>query len=173
MFSGGKMDTVKNRVSIRRMKFEDADAVSHIYCLITQNTVDEKFKKRVQSHSVSNENEAPFVAELDGKVIGFMISYVLKLGFEAEKSAYIATMGIHPKHMGQTIGVAMIKEVFDFYKSLNITRVYTSVRWDATDILSFFKTVDFGRSKLINLKRNLNQLSPAIPTESSECRQSP
>ena len=167
------MDTVNSRVTIRRMKLEDTKAVSHIYSLITQNTVDENFKKRIQDHTAPDEHEAPFVAELDGEVIGFMISYVLKVGFEAERSAYIATMGIHPKHMGQTIGVAMINEVFDFYKSRNITRVYTSVRWDATDILSFFKTVDFGRSKMINLKRNLNQLNSAIPAEFSECRQSP
>jgi len=168
---GEAMNIAENTVSIRKMKVDDADAISDIYSMITQNTVDAEFKNRVREHAVLNCHEAPFVAELNGKVIGFMISYIVKLGFEAEKSAYIATMGIHPQYMGQSIGACLIREVSKFYKSQGIVRVYTSVRWDAADILSFFKTVDFGRSNFINLKRDLNQLNLESPQDAPGCRQ--
>ncbi|RPJ10835.1 MAG: GNAT family N-acetyltransferase, partial [Desulfobacteraceae bacterium] len=36
-----------------------------------------------------------------------------------------------------------------------IKDVYTSVRWDSVDLLSFFKTLGFDRSNFINLKKSL------------------
>jgi hypothetical protein len=49
----------------------------------------------------------------------------------------------------------MTKEIFMFYKARGISAVYTSVRWDSTDLLSFFKTVGFERSNYINLKYDI------------------
>ena len=85
-----------------------------------------------------------------------MISYILPFGFGAEDCAYIATMGVHPKYMDQGIGAGMTKEIFMFFKSRGIANVYTSVRWDSTDLLSFFKTMGFERSNYINLKQSLD-----------------
>ena len=57
--------------------------------------------------------------------------------------------------MGQGIGAALAQETFDFYRSRGIENVYTSVRWDSTDMLSFFKTLGFDRSNFINLRKVL------------------
>jgi len=95
------------------------------------------------------------VAELDGTVAGFMISYIMTLGFGIEKSAWIATLGVNPKYMGQGIGAQLSREVFKFYQAEGVHNVYTSVRWDSTDLLSFFKTLGFDRSNFINLRKVL------------------
>ena len=149
------MDTVGRKIVIRKLKEEDAEDISEIYSLITQTTANPDFKRVVQEHVRHEGHEAHFVAELEGKVVGFMISYILPLGFGAEKSAYIATMGVHPKFMGMGVGAGMTEEIFKFYKSKGITHVYTSVRWDSTDLLSFCKTMGFERSEFINLKKDL------------------
>jgi ribosomal protein S18 acetylase RimI-like enzyme len=141
-------------VVIRRLKPTDTDEISRIYREITQKPARADFKQLVEAHSLSSE-DACFVAELDGKVIGFMISYILTLGFGIEKSAWIATLGIHPKYMGQGIGGKLAEEVFRFYRTEGIQNVYTSVRWDSTDLLSFFKTLGFDRSNFINLRKVL------------------
>jgi len=36
-----------------------------------------------------------------------------------------------------------------------VKKIYTSVRWDSTDLLSFFKAVGFERSDFINLRKDL------------------
>jgi N-acetylglutamate synthase-like GNAT family acetyltransferase len=84
-----------------------------------------------------------------------MISYILTFGFGIEKSAWIATLGVDPEYMGQGLGDRLAREIFKLYKQMGISRVYTSVRWDSTDLLSFFKTQGFDRSKFINLKKDL------------------
>jgi hypothetical protein len=57
--------------------------------------------------------------------------------------------------MGQEIGASLAKEIFEYYKAHGIDNVYTSVRWDSTDLLSFFKTLGFDRSNFINLRKVL------------------
>lgn len=150
------MDQVEKEVSIRRWKTDDVDEICEIFSLITNKGVDADFKRMVleRAQKVGLE-DGHFVAELHGKIVGFMISYILPFGFGAEDCAYIATMGVHPKYMDQGIGAGMTKEIFMFFKSRGITNVYTSVRWDSTDLLSFFKTMGFERSNYINLKQSL------------------
>jgi len=141
-----------DNVEIRRLRKEDSVEISRIYSAITMKPANEDFKRVVEDHS-TRDNEACFVAELQGKVVGFMISYILTAGFGEAKSAWIATLGVDPHFMGQGIGASLAKEIFAFYKTEGIENVYTSVRWDSTDMLSFFKTLGFDRSNFINLRK--------------------
>ena len=143
-----------NKMRIRKLIKEDATQISRIYAAITMQDVDPDFKRVVEDHAQSDD-EACFVAESDGKVVGFMISYILTAGFGMNKSAWIATLGVDPNCMGQGIGANLAEEIFKYYKSQGIENVYTSVRWDSTDILSFFKILGFDRSNFINLRKVL------------------
>ena len=144
---------MKNMV-IRRLVKEDAEDVDRIYAAITRKPVSADFKRVVADHA-NREDSACFVAEINGKVVGFMISYILTAGFGMTQSAWIPTLGVSPDHMGQGIGAALAQEIFAFYRSRGIENVYTSVRWDSTDMLSFFKTLGFDRSNFINLRKVL------------------
>ncbi|MBW2468019.1 MAG: GNAT family N-acetyltransferase, partial [Deltaproteobacteria bacterium] len=135
---------------IRRLKADDADAITEIYAAITRRSVEPDFKRVVEGHAQNGE-EACFVAEHEGKVVGFMISYILTAGFGETKSAWIATVGVDPEFMGQGIGAEMARKTFEIYRDTGIEKVYTTVRWDSTDLLSFFKTLGFDRSEFINL----------------------
>ena len=142
-------------IIIRELVIGDIEAISEIYSGIIQDPVKPDFKELIQRHAERKEDLC-FVAEVDGKVVGFMVSYILTLGFGIEKSAWIATLGVNPKYMGQGIGAQLSREVFKFYKAEGIHNVYTSVRWDSTDLLSFFKTLGFDRSNFINLRKVLD-----------------
>ena len=141
-------------IRIRELDAADADDIADIYASIVRKPVDKDFKTLIENHARS-KNDICFVAELDGRVIGFMISYILTFGFGIEKSAWIATLGVDPEYMGQGIGDGLAREIFTLYKRIGISHVYTSVRWDSTDLLSFFKTLGFDRSIFINLKKDL------------------
>ncbi len=144
---------MKNMV-IRRLVKEDAEDVDRIYAAITRKPVSADFKRVVADHA-DREDSACFVAEINGKVVGFIISYILTAGFGMTQSAWIPTLGVSPDQMGQGIGAALAQEIFGFYRSRGIENVYTSVRWDSTDMLSFFKTLGFDRSNFINLRKVL------------------
>ena len=140
---------------IRRLEVEDAEEISRIYAAITRRPVEPDFKRVVEEQAKRGE-EACFVTEYQGQVVGFMISYILTAGFGEAKSAWIATLGVDPKFMGQGIGANMAQKIFEIYRTEGIESVYTTVRWDSTDLLSFFKTLGFDRSHFINLRKVIN-----------------
>lgn len=141
-----------DKVKIRKLQKEDANEISRIYAAITRQSMDLDFRRVVEDHAERND-EACFVAEREGKVVGFMISYILTAGFGMPKSAWIATLGVDPDFMGGGIGAGLAEETFKYYKAHGIENVYTSVRWDSSDMLSFFKTLGFDRSNFINLRK--------------------
>jgi len=143
-----------DKVQIRHLQKNDSEEISRIYAAITMTAEDPDFKRVVEEHA-QNNTEACFVAESDGKVVGFMISYILTAGFGMPKSAWIATLGVDTSCMGQGIGATLADEILKYYKAEGIENVYTSVRWDSTDLLSFFKTLGFDRSNFINLRKVL------------------
>jgi len=141
-------------ILIRKLRAKDAEDISRIYAAITQTAVRDDFIHIIEEQ-VNRDEDASFVAELNGRVVGYMISIVISMGFGIKKSTWVANMGVNPKFMGQGIGERMAKEIFKFSKAKDIKDVYTSVRWDSPDLLSFFKTLGFDRSNFINLRKIL------------------
>jgi predicted N-acetyltransferase YhbS len=137
---------------IRKLEERDADDISRIQESITKEagTVD---YHRVVEEEAKKEDRVGFVAELDGRVVGFMITYIIHGGFGLEESAWIGLFGVDPKYMGQGIGQRMAKEAFILLKQIGINNVFSSVMWDSTDLLSFFKSLGFDRCEFINLKK--------------------
>jgi len=112
--------------------------------------------KQIVAEQVKRKVDSSYVAEIKGKVVGFMISYITYGNFGADRCAWIAMFGVNPKLMGQGIGKRLAEEIFKVYKEKGVTEVFTSVRWDAIDILSFFKTLSFERSNFINLWKKID-----------------
>jgi len=143
-----------DNLKIRKIKIEDAEDISKIQYIITKSPVTIDFKHVIEKQ-ILTDGDASFVAEVKGKVVGYMISYIIYGGFGLEKGAWIATMGVDPKFMGQGIGKRLAKEIFKVYQDKGISHIFTSVRWDSVDLLSFFKTSGFDRSEFINLRKDL------------------
>ena len=139
---------------IRSIKIEDADDIGRIQTSITKSPAKIDFRQVIEEQA-QRDKDASFVAEIDGRVAGFMISYILYGGFGLEKSAWIATLGVDPKFMGRGIGKKLAEEILAVYRGMGINDIYTSVRWDSVDLLSFFKTLGFDRSNFINLRKEL------------------
>ncbi len=97
-----------------------------------------------------------YVAARDGQIVGFIIGEVKGEGFGLEKSGWIEVVGVHPRQMGVGIGHAMAGKLFEYFKRRGIRDIYTVVRWDAVDMLSFFKSVGFDRSKGSGIHRQIS-----------------
>jgi len=137
------------------MKETDAKAIGRIDAAIEKRPTLLDFEQIV-AEEVTRKVDASYVAEIKGKVVGFMISYITYGNFGADRCAWIAMFGVDPRWMGQGIGKRLAEKIFKVYKEKGVTEVFTSVRWDATDILSFFKTLGFERSNFINLWKKID-----------------
>jgi len=149
------MDNLSDNFIIRSIKIEDSDDICRIQASITKSPATIDFRQVIEEQ-VQGDKDASFVAEVDNRIVGFMISYIVYGGFGLEKSAWIATLGVDPQFMGQGIGKRLAKEILRACQDRGIKSVFTSVRWDSVDLLSFFKTLDFDRSNFMNLRKKLD-----------------
>lgn len=149
------MDELLKNLQIRKIKAEDASDIGSIQAAITKSPTNIDFRQIIEEQ-VRKDEDVSFVAEVDGKVVGYMISYIVFGGFGLEKGAWIATLGVEPKFMGRGIGKKLAEEILAVYREKGINDIYTSVRWDSVDLLSFFKTLGFDRSNFINLRKELD-----------------
>ena len=149
------MNNLIENMVIRKIKVNDADEISKIQASITKSPAKIDFRHIIEDQ-VRKDDYASFVAEIDGKIVGFMLSYIVYGGYGLEKSAWIATLGVDPKFMGKGIGKRLAEEILRVYEKWGIKHIFTSVRWDSADLLSFFKTLGFDRSNFINLRKELD-----------------
>jgi len=149
------MDKLVENLQIRKIETEDASDIGNIQAAITKSPTNIDFRQIIEDQTRKDE-DASFVAVIDGRVVGYMISYIVFGGFGLEKGAWIATLGVDPKFMGQGIGKRLAEEILEFYRKKGVNDIYTSVRWDSVDLLSFFKTLGFDRSNFINLRKELD-----------------
>jgi ribosomal protein S18 acetylase RimI-like enzyme len=148
------MEKVSDKLLIRKIKVEDADQIREIHSSITNIAAEIDFRCIIEQQLLRDE-DISYVAEVDGRLVGFIVSSLVYGGFGLEKSAWITNFGVHPDFMAKGIGKALARELFKVYKKKGVENIFSSVPWDSVDILSFFKTLGFDRSGLINLRKDL------------------
>jgi ribosomal protein S18 acetylase RimI-like enzyme len=146
---------VLENITIRKLNAADADGVLRIYKSITLQSGDINIEEVIADRALKG-NDACFVAEHEGRLVGFIVSYLLTGSFGIQQSAWIPTFGVDPDYMGHGIGKKLAEAVFNYYRAKGVRNVYTSVRWYDTDVLSYLRTLGFDRSEFINLQKRLD-----------------
>ena len=146
---------MEKTVNIRKLSLADMASIQEIRKAISKEDDSEEFIRFLEQQVSDERGESNLVAEIKSQVVGYMVSTILYAGFGLKKSAWIMAIGVHPDHMGQGVGLELARKTCDIYKSKGVDNIYSSVLWDSTDVLSFFKKLGFERSDFINLKKRL------------------
>ncbi len=139
-------------IKIRAMLKEDLPAVIRIQETIIQRPVSSVWKEHLQAE-MNRPASYCLVAVSEGLVVGFVVGEVKIGAFGAEKTGWLGYVGVTPKKMGQGVGRTLARALFEAFKKDGVEDVYTAVRWDSADMLSFFKSLGFDRSNFINLHK--------------------
>ncbi len=103
------------------------------------------------------ERDACLAAELDGKLVGFLVGDVRTWDFgEDEEVGWIRIVGIDPAYQGKGVGKALGEALMKYFGERGITKVRTTVEWDSGDLIAYFRTLGFERSGFIGLERTLD-----------------
>jgi ribosomal protein S18 acetylase RimI-like enzyme len=94
------------------------------------------------------------VAELEGKVIGFIVGEVSGWEFGIpETVGWISTIGVDPDYQHKGVARKLSQEFIKNLKAIGVSVVYTLVNWNDWDLLKFFHTMGFTRGgEMINLQ---------------------
>jgi ribosomal protein S18 acetylase RimI-like enzyme len=142
-------------IKIRKIGTDNIPEMVAIQEAILQKKVSKKWIRMVKAR-LTKQEAVGFVVSMDDRVAGFIIGEIKGGSFGLEQSGWIEVVGVHPGHMGVGIGRVLAKKLFEFFKKKGIRDIYTTVLWDAGDMLSFFKAIGFDRSPFINLRKHLD-----------------
>lgn len=100
--------------------------------------------------------EACVVADLDGKVVGFMLGELRggEFGLE-EETGWIEVLGVDPRMRGKSIGRRLTEAMLDHFRSSGAHSVRTLVEEGMGGIGEFFSALGFSRSPIVAFAKRL------------------
>ena len=148
-------EEMAKRVKLRPLVYEDLEQVVAIDAKVGPHRGREYWQRKFELA----ENRPPgtsIVAELDGKVIGFIMGEVSGWEFGVpEDYAWLNIIGVHPDYPRMGIGKRLVEELIHQFKLIGVKTVYTLVNWYDPQLLPFFRHMGFHRGDLINLERKI------------------
>jgi ribosomal protein S18 acetylase RimI-like enzyme len=96
------------------------------------------------------------VAELDGKVIGFIIGGASRWEYGVpENIGWIDTIGVDPDYQRKGIAKILFTEMTNKLKKLGVDTIITFVKRRDPILLNFFNSLGFQKGDMINLELDI------------------
>jgi ribosomal protein S18 acetylase RimI-like enzyme len=149
---GRKMSNFLDKLLIRVMEADDLDAIVNIDTKVLGETRRDYWMTKIVKQAESRPHDASLVAEMDGKVIGFILGEVSGWEFKVPNNiGWIDTIGIDPDYQNRGIAKGLASTCVQNLKQYSVDTIYTLVNWNDWDLLQFFHAMGFSRGDMINL----------------------
>lgn len=137
------MSTTDPVVKVRGLDTVDIGDVVAIDEKISGEYRPDVWDRRI-AYYLRRDPDASLVAELDGRVVGFMLGEVRagEFGLE-EATGWIEVLGVDPEVRGKAIGRRLAEAMLAHFRSLGAVKVRTLVDDAMPDIAGFFGSLGF------------------------------
>ena len=159
---------MREKVKIRVLDENDLDAVVGIDKRVLGKERRAFWKRKIAYAGIYPR--PALVAEIQGKVVGFILGYVSGWEFGVPDTiGWIDTLGVDPAYQRRGIGKALFNELIDIFKRSGreetieteetekrkvegVNVVYTLASWTDWDLLQFYHAMGFQKGEMLNLK---------------------
>jgi predicted N-acetyltransferase YhbS len=145
------MNSLEN-VKIRSLKREDLDAIVEIDEKVLGEYRRDYWERKLELMN-NKFSQISLVAEMEGKVVGFILGDVSGWEFGVpETIGWIETIGVDPGYQKKGLATSLTHELISNLKATGVKTIYTLVSWNDWDLLQFFHSMGFTRGDMINLE---------------------
>lgn len=143
------------QVRIRPLDELDIGSIVRIDERITGTYRPDIWERRAMYY-LRRDPDASQVAEVDGRVVGFMLADLRagEFGLE-EPSGWVERFGIDPDHRGRDLGAGMFEAIVRHFRGEGAIAVRTLVDMKDENVAGFLKALGFGPSTLQALEIRL------------------
>jgi ribosomal protein S18 acetylase RimI-like enzyme len=97
-------------------------------------------------------------AEIDGKLVGFIISEVRRWEFgRGGMTGWILILGVDHEYQGMGVGHKLSSTLLDHFRKKNITKIRTMVEWHEGELISYFKSLGFNMLGMLPLEKEISR----------------
>ncbi len=96
-----------------------------------------------------------YVAELDGKVVGFLMGRILERRYAPYVGAWVEILGIVPDLKHQGIGSRLLQSFLDGCKAKGVQDVHAVASIRDTEVKPFLEAFGFKEGELVHLHKRL------------------
>jgi ribosomal protein S18 acetylase RimI-like enzyme len=142
-------------VKVRPLTDLDIDAVTRIDERITRRYRPEVWEERI-AYYIRRDPDSSQVAELGGKVVGFMLGEVRggEFGLD-EPTGWIEFFGVDPDVRGRSLGRALIEALLAHFRAQGAHIARTIVASEDAGIAGFLAAMAFVPAPLTTLEKRL------------------
>jgi ribosomal protein S18 acetylase RimI-like enzyme len=141
------------KVNIRRMVRSDIHEVLALDRIIRGSSCDVISYEDLASANPGTPPDLSFVAEVDGKIIGFSINRSMYLMVPLTEVCIIHAIYIHPDYQGRGIGRKLIQAVLYHCQTEDICTVRALIPEGNKELQALFERQGFQRSSIVNFDK--------------------
>jgi ribosomal protein S18 acetylase RimI-like enzyme len=141
-------------VYIRNLENDDLDAIVAIEDRVTGVARRDYWRKRIEISEAIRPHWASLVAELDNRVVGFLLGRAGELEFGLPGTiAWIEIIGVDPAYRHRGIARELLEQFTSSAEGHGVKTVFTLVGRDQPDIKSFFDRVGFAQGEMLHFQK--------------------
>jgi ribosomal protein S18 acetylase RimI-like enzyme len=149
------MQTLATDVRIRPANELDLQAIIEIDEKIGGSYRPEVWERRL-AYYIRRDPDSSVVAEIEGKVVGFMLGEVRSGEFGLdEPTGWVEVLGVDPSCRGLRIGQRLAEAMFEHFRGRGAAIVRTLVEAERGDLTRFFASLGFEAGSLLPLVKHL------------------
>ena len=142
------MTDTTSEVSIRPLDELDISDIVRIDEKILGSYRPEVWERRI-GYYLRRDPETSVVAELDGRVVGFMLGEVRSGEFGLEEpTGWVEVLGVDPTCRGRAVGRRMADAILEHFRAKGARSVRTLVDGENEELCGFFSSLGFEPSSL-------------------------
>jgi ribosomal protein S18 acetylase RimI-like enzyme len=146
------MSNFFDKLSVRQLTKDDLDAIVEIDTKVLGESRRDYWLTKIVKQAETRPPDASLAAEIDGKVVGFILGEVSGWEFKVPNNiGWIDTIGIDPDYQNRGIAKVLANAVVTNLRRYGVNTIYTLVNWNDWDLLQFFHAMGFTRGDMINL----------------------
>ncbi len=150
------MSAVAEQIRIRSLNELDVARIVSIDERLTGVYRPEVWEKRIMYY-LRRDPDACQVAEMGGKLVGFMLSDLRGGEFGLEETCgWIERFGVDPDFRGRSIGRRLFEAVVEHMKRRGATAMRTLVEKSDSDLASFLRALGFRDAPLTALEMRID-----------------
>lgn len=139
-------------MKIRPLSVKDLPEIVKIEKSIFKGRKKSTWEKSARYYIEHGERSLCLCAEQDGSFLGFIIGDISESEFGLEeKIGWIKVLGVSPAHQGAGVGGKLGEKLLSNLKRRGVKKIKTFVEWDSGDLITYFKSLGFGRDSMIAL----------------------